>query len=46
LEPDSQGRLQLAITVSDDSALDGLARSLAQIIGGQMALGAVKAEGI
>ncbi len=34
LETDNQGRLKMTITLPDDSALDGLARSLAQIIGG------------
>jgi hypothetical protein len=39
LQPDKQGCLQMTITLPDDSALDSLARSLAQIIGGQAALG-------
>jgi hypothetical protein len=39
LQPDNQGRLQMTITLPDDSALDSLARSLAQIMGGQAALG-------
>ena len=39
LQPDNQGRLQMTITLPDDSALDSLARPLARIMGGQAALG-------
>lgn len=38
LQPDSEGRLRMTITLPDDSALDSLARSLAQIMGGHAAL--------
>ena len=37
LQPDKQGRLQMTITLPDDSALDCLARSLARIMSGQAA---------
>jgi superfamily II DNA or RNA helicase len=37
MEPDTDGRLKMSRTLPDDSALDTLARSLAQIIGGRLA---------
>jgi superfamily II DNA or RNA helicase len=36
MEQEADGRLKLTVTLPDDSALDTLARSLAQIIGGRL----------